>query len=182
VVFPSQRALDEGGNKSLEEERRLAYVGITRARRRAHILFAANRQIYGRWQPALPSRFIDELPQEHVEVVSRPSLYGASPPERGAAAVDKAAAASERYNTPGWNRARHRASQARTHSHSAPIEGEARVIATSDPSKEMFRVGDKVSHSKFGQGLIVEKEGAKLTVDFPGVGKKRVIDAFVKRV
>ena len=69
-VFPSRRSLDEQGAKGLEEERRLAYVGITRARERAYISFAANRQIYGRWTSVLPSRFVDELPAQHVDAVS----------------------------------------------------------------------------------------------------------------
>ena len=66
-VFPSQRALDEGGPASLEEERRLAYVAITRARRRCTILHAANRRIYGQWTSSIPSRFIAELPDEHID-------------------------------------------------------------------------------------------------------------------
>ena len=67
-VFPSQRALDEGGNASLEEERRLAYVGITRARKRATILHAANRRVYGTWSSSIPSRFVSELPGDHTDV------------------------------------------------------------------------------------------------------------------
>ncbi len=66
-VFPSQRALDEGGNAALEEERRLAYVAITRARRRCIILHAANRRIYGQWTSSIPSRFVAELPAEHTD-------------------------------------------------------------------------------------------------------------------
>ena len=66
-VFPSQRALDEGGNASLEEERRLAYVAITRARKRCVILHAANRRIYGQWTSSIPSRFVTELPEPHID-------------------------------------------------------------------------------------------------------------------
>jgi len=73
-VFPSRRSLDESGAKGLEEERRLAYVGITRARERAYISFVANRQIYGRWTSVLPSRFIDELPPSHVDAIFRDRL------------------------------------------------------------------------------------------------------------
>jgi len=74
-VFPHQRALDESGKAGLEEERRLAYVGLTRAKRNIVISFAANRRIHNQWQSAIPSRFIDELPTEHVEVASDPGLY-----------------------------------------------------------------------------------------------------------
>ena len=89
-LFPNQRALDEGGNKALEEERRLAYVGLTRARKRAVVSFAANRRIYANWQSSIPSRFIDELPEAHVEragsaalqrerQVLAPSVFGNGP-------------------------------------------------------------------------------------------------------
>ena len=75
-LFPSQRSMDESGLKGLEEERRLAYVGITRARVLCTISFAANRRVYNQWQSQLPSRFIDELPPTHVEVLTPPGLYG----------------------------------------------------------------------------------------------------------
>ena len=75
-LFPSQRTMDESGLKGLEEERRLAYVGITRARKRSYISSAANRRMYGNWINAIPSRFIDELPEEHIEAVSDSGLYG----------------------------------------------------------------------------------------------------------
>ena len=75
-LFPSQRSMDESGLKGLEEERRLAYVGITRAEEVCTISFAANRRVYGQWQSALPSRFVDELPGEHVDVLTPPGLYG----------------------------------------------------------------------------------------------------------
>ena len=110
-LFPSQRSMDESGVKGLEEERRLAYVGITRAQRLATISFAANRRVYNQWQSQLPSRFIDELPAAHVEVLTPPGLYGGG---FGAAApassplADKAARADV-YNSPGWKRMQARA-------------------------------------------------------------------------
>ena len=70
-VFPSQRALDEGGNASLEEERQLGYVAITRARKRCVILHAANRRIYGQWTSSIPSRFVTELPEPHIAAEPR---------------------------------------------------------------------------------------------------------------
>jgi DNA helicase-2/ATP-dependent DNA helicase PcrA len=82
-VVPSQRSLDENGEKGLEEERRLAYVGLTRAREEARISFAANRQVYGRWTSQLPSRFVDELPLASVEAVSETGYYGGGLREGG---------------------------------------------------------------------------------------------------
>ena len=75
-LFPSQRSMDENGLKGLEEERRLAYVGITRARQRAFISYAANRRVFGNWQSAIPSRFVDELPAAVIEAETDPGLYG----------------------------------------------------------------------------------------------------------
>ena len=75
-LFPNQRALDENGAAGLEEERGLAYVGLTRARRSVEIVFAANRRVHGLWQSAIPSRFVAELPAEHVDTVSEAGLYG----------------------------------------------------------------------------------------------------------
>ncbi|MEC5322522.1 ATP-dependent helicase [Aurantimonas sp. A3-2-R12] len=102
-LFPHQRALDEGGRSGLEEERRLAYVGITRAKRRAKIWFVSNRRIHGLWQSTIPSRFLDELPEAHVEVMeANTSQYGGY----GASRWDGAAAFQENaYQTPGWRRA-----------------------------------------------------------------------------
>ena len=82
-VFPSQRSIDEKGEKGLEEERRLAYVGVTRAKQDARISFAANRLVYGRWTSQLPSRFVDELPIAHVEAESDTGYYGASAGHEG---------------------------------------------------------------------------------------------------
>src|SRR5687768_15948464 len=74
-LFPSQRAMDEGGTKALEEERRLAYVGMTRARRRLTISFAANRRVYNQWQSSVPSRFVEELPSDHIEHLLRQAPF-----------------------------------------------------------------------------------------------------------
>ncbi len=75
-LFPHQRSLDEGGRSGLEEERRLAYVGLTRAKKHLHIWFVSNRRIHGFWQPALPSRFLSELPAEHIELMEMETSYG----------------------------------------------------------------------------------------------------------
>ena len=106
-VFPSQRSMDEKGEKGLEEERRLAYVGITRAREEARISFAANRQVYGRWTSQLPSRFVDELPLANVEAASETGYYGGGPGmnEANAAAGTTTPTFGSGYASPGWRRA-----------------------------------------------------------------------------
>lgn len=179
-IFPSKRSLDEKGNAALEEERRLAYVGVTRAEESCRISFAANRQIYGRWQSAIPSRFIDELPEEHVDVVSEPGLYGnaastlASHSEfEGMKLKDDAY-----YDNPGWRRAR--AASTRPASRAPMIEGRGSTISVSAPGKSKFKKGQRVFHQKFGYGNISSIEGQKLTVDFEHSGSKKVIDTFVE--
>ncbi|WP_407936816.1 3'-5' exonuclease [Jiella pelagia] len=109
-LFPHQRALDEGGRSGLEEERRLAYVGITRAKRRAKIWFVSNRRIHGLWQSTIPSRFLDELPEAHVEVMEANTSYGGYGASGfggyGASRWDGGNAFKESsYKTPGWKRA-----------------------------------------------------------------------------
>jgi len=189
-VFPSKRALDEKGQKALEEERRLAYVGVTRARESARISFAANRQIFGRWQSVLPSRFVDELPPNHVEAVSETGYFaggGGSAAEKFAAygplGLDVGAGFGSGYSSPGWKRAQ--ASGMGASSSAAPIkpkiiEGESRLIGKSGPGDAHFAKGARVFHDKFGYGRVTHVEGAKLTVDFEKSGEKRVIDTFVK--
>ncbi len=100
-LFPHQRALDEGGRSGLEEERRLAYVGITRAKKKAWIWFASNRRIHGSWNSSLPSRFLDELPEPHVEVREGGSNYGGY----GRSRFDQVEPFGSTYATPGWQRA-----------------------------------------------------------------------------
>jgi DNA helicase-2/ATP-dependent DNA helicase PcrA len=178
-VFPSQRSLDEGGSAALEEERRLAYVGITRARESCRISFAANRQLYGRWQSSIPSRFIDELPEKDVEVISQPGLYGAaattfaSHSRFDATPVDEGAY----YDNPGWRRAR-------TASNRKPvdppmIEGRSKTVSVSAPGRSKFSIGQRVFHQKFGYGRVTAADGQKLTVDFEHSGSKKVVDSFL---
>ena len=178
-IFPSQRALDEKGEVALEEERRLAYVGITRAEESCRISFAANRQIYGRWQSAIPSRFVDELPEEAVEVVSQPGLYGAAATNFASHSSFDGAKLKEDayYDNPGWRRAR--AAGARPSPVPPMIESQARTVSVSAPGKSKFTIGARVFHQKFGYGTIVAAEGQKLTVDFEHSGPKKVIDAFL---
>ncbi|NOX94195.1 MAG: UvrD-helicase domain-containing protein [Alphaproteobacteria bacterium] len=178
-IFPSKRSLDENGNAALEEERRLAYVGITRAEQSCRISFAANRQIYGRWQNAIPSRFIDELPEEHVEVISEPGLYGNT---RGHQTrnleLDHVAQHEEAYShTPGRQRTRITSSRP---SHTALIEGRSSTISVKPVGKSKFSKGQRVFHQKFGYGKVTLIDGQKLTVDFEHSGAKKVIDSFVE--
>ena len=200
-LFPHQRALDEGGRSGLEEERRLAYVGITRAKRRCHIWFVSNRRIHGLWQSTMPSRFLDELPQSHVEVAEAESSYGGyGRGGYGQSRFDRADPFANSYSTPGWKRAQQNKSDATRdnwgtrsghaverigYGESGPrgrtIEGELVAKSTSSvPSK--FKLGDRVFHVKFGNGNISAIEGNKLTIDFDRAGQKRVLDGFVERV
>ena len=182
-VFPSQRAIDESGEKGLEEERRLAYVGITRARESARISFAANRQIYGRWQSVIPSRFIDELPAANVDAMSETG-YGAQTGAReGVSRFDAyapGAGFNSAYQSPGWKRAQdNMAARGGVHGKPPQIEGEARLVFKSGAADSHYNRGDRIFHQKFGYGKIRAVEGNKLTVDFDKAGEKRVIDSFV---
>ncbi|MGE0739867.1 MAG: ATP-dependent helicase [Hyphomonadaceae bacterium] len=183
-VFPSQRSIDESGEKGLEEERRLAYVGITRARESARISFAANRQIYGRWQTVLPSRFIDELPAANVDAVSETGYTMQAGGVREAAsrldAYAPGAGFNSAYQSPGWRRAQENMTQRGGLPSKPPtIDGEARLVARSGDADSHYKRGDRIFHQKFGYGRIRMVEGNKLTVDFDKAGEKRVIDSFV---
>jgi DNA helicase-2/ATP-dependent DNA helicase PcrA len=186
-LFPSQRSMDESGVKGLEEERRLAYVGITRAEQICTISFAANRRVYGQWQSSMPSRFIDELPEDHVDVLTPPGLYGggygaagmsanASPAMQeafGSNLHDKAASADV-YNSPGWRRLQSR-SQAR--GISQPTE--ARNMTIDATAVSAFTEGGRVFHQKFGYGEVMGIEGDKLVIEFDKAGSKHVVGRFI---
>jgi len=182
-VFPSQRSMDEKGEKGLEEERRLAYVGITRAREEARISFAANRQVYGRWTSQLPSRFVDELPPANVEASSETGYYGGGPGmQQHGSRWDENPAFGAGYSSPGWRRAQQANYRGSHPGRQQVIEGDGRLVATSDSSAGSdFKRGDRVFHLKFGYGLVRGVEGNKLTVDFEKAGEKKVIDSFVEK-
>ncbi|MNK20287.1 ATP-dependent DNA helicase PcrA [compost metagenome] len=187
-VFPSQRSIDEKGVKGLEEERRLAYVGVTRAKQDARISFAANRLVYGRWTSQLPSRFVDELPLAHVEPQSDTGYYGASTGMKEAKSRwDDAPSFGSGYSSPGWKRAQsftsgQPARSASTPARKAIIEGDGRLIATADPKTGAgWSRGDRVFHQKFGYGAVRAVEGNKLVVAFEKAGEKKVIDSFVEK-
>ncbi len=155
--FPSQRSMDENGIKGLEEERRLAYVGITRAKQKAYISFAANRRMYGNWISAIPSRFVDELPKTHIEVTSDLGLAGSG--------------RSSHWDSSGFSPQPQQRMQQR-------IITDRKVRSETG---EIFTRGDRVFHDKFGYGKIVHIDGHKLDIAFDKAGKKRVIDSFVEK-
>ncbi|MEQ9694380.1 UvrD-helicase domain-containing protein [Shimia sp. SDUM112013] len=176
-LFPSQRSMDESGLKGLEEERRLAYVGITRAEELCTISFAGNRQVYGQWQSQMPSRFIDELPEDHVEVLTPPGLYGGgfgAAARPSASALDDRVASANTYNSPGWKRMQARAGERGL---SQPRESRNSVIDANAISS--FTVGDRVFHQKFGYGTVIHIEGDKLEVAFEKAGTKHVVASYV---
>jgi ATP-dependent DNA helicase UvrD/PcrA len=178
-VFPSKRSMDESGEKALEEERRLAYVGITRARESARISFAANRQIYGRWQSVLPSRFVDELPTETIDAISETG-YTVGHPGPSRFDDEPGGAFRSGYDSPGWKRAQARGGfGAGARARPPTIDGESRLVARSGADDSHFGPGARVFHQKFGYGRVQAVEGNKLTVDFDKAGEKRVIDTFV---
>ncbi|WDR07560.1 UvrD-helicase domain-containing protein [Devosia rhodophyticola] len=181
-LFPHQRSLDESGRAGLEEERRLAYVGITRARKRALISVAQNRRIHGLWQSAIPSRFLDELPADAVEVKDTGSSYGGYGYGGGAASrFNKADPFDSVYETPGWKRAQ---AQQASRKGGGPMTIEGDLVARSvdlGGSSSAYTFGDRVLHLKFGYGTVSGVEGNKLTIDFEKAGRKRVLDSFIKR-
>jgi DNA helicase-2/ATP-dependent DNA helicase PcrA len=182
-LFPSQRSMDENGLAGVEEERRLAYVGLTRAREHLTISFAANRRVYNQWQSSMPSRFIDELDEAHVDVLTPPGLYGggfgaaAAPNIDGiqtASDLQERASKADVYNSPGWKRMQARAGQRST---SQPKEARNMVIdAQAIPS---FGLGDRIFHQKFGYGAVIDIEGDKLSIRFDKTGVKNVVAKFV---
>jgi DNA helicase-2/ATP-dependent DNA helicase PcrA len=174
-VFPSQRALDEGGLAALEEERRLAYVAITRARRRATILHAANRRIYGQWTSSIPSRFLAELPKAHVEeettMTGGESLWRAQWSER----ADPFAHVARPSRGPGWQRA----ARVAYSPEQPPLEVRASAVSLGNKGRDDLSLGQRVFHGKFGYGTIAAIEGNKLEIDFEHGGRKKVLDSFV---
>jgi len=156
-LFPNQRALDENGNKGLEEERRLAYVGLTRARRRAIVSHAAHRRIFANWQSSIPSRFIEEIPEDHVT-------------RSGSAALQR----ETRINAPSVFA--HGPIMARREREMAPWEQPARAARA-----DAVAVGQRVFHQKFGYGIVTAVDDDRLDIEFEKAGQKRVLDRFVDK-
>ncbi|MEQ1613487.1 MAG: 3'-5' exonuclease, partial [Hyphomicrobiaceae bacterium] len=201
-LFPHQRSLDESGLAGLEEERRLAYVGITRAKLTSKISFAQNRRNRGLFSAAVPSRFIDELPEANVEVVEAKSPFGGAYQNFGGnfgggrfgssggssggkgytqSRFDETEPApfKSTYDTPGWQRAQQQWKKEGPKKPPRLIEGE--LIASSTAAQTTFALGERVFHQKFGYGAVTEIDGNKLTVEFEKAGSKRVVDGFVEK-
>ncbi|HEY8442806.1 MAG TPA: UvrD-helicase domain-containing protein [Xanthobacteraceae bacterium] len=204
-LFPHQRALDDQGRAGLEEERRLAHVGLTRARRNVKIYFATNRRMHGVWSSNIPSRFLNELPEAHVEVAESSGGYSGYGPSR----FDEMTHFGSTYGTPGWQRAQrkrqengfadadgpafeedalsgygrsrmaggmHRAWR------SGPLRPERDLVVKSTGTLSDYSVGDRVFHQKFGNGNVIAIDGNKLVVMFDAAGEKRVVDRYVEKV
>ena len=166
--------MDESGVRGLEEERRLAYVGITRAEEVCTISFAGNRRVYGQWQSQMPSRFVDELPEAHVDVLTPPGLYGGGYGAAASSGIESRAAEANVYNSPGWRRL-----QARGGERPMSQPSEARHSVIDLQAISAHSVGERVFHQKFGYGAIIAIEGDKLEIAFEKAGTKKVVARFV---
>jgi DNA helicase-2/ATP-dependent DNA helicase PcrA len=179
-VFPHRRSLEETGNAGLEEERRLAYVGITRARQRCFISHAANRRVFNEWRSGIPSRFVEELPEDAVEVRAESGLYGASA-QPGGAGFHQQSPGSFAYDAP-WlqatQRLKERGYRAGGYSRGKVVDAETREVRTLE-STQTYRKDQRVFHQKFGYGLVARVDGSHLLIDFEKAGQKKVVAAFV---
>lgn len=184
-LFPHQRALDEGGGSALEEERRLAYVAMTRAKQKLYILTALNRRIYGQWQNNLPSRFINELPPANIEICNMAAAYFGAAGNYGGSWTEQHRSSSNWYNRSrqteenvirdsdrfsyvrdeddGWSGSVWRAKQ------------KARNAASATP------VGSRVFHETFGYGKVLKIEGNKLEIWFDQAGHKKLLKDYVRK-
>ena len=167
-VFPNQRSLDEGGVKSLEEERRLAYVGITRAKIKSSIFYAANRKMHNQWLSSIPSRFVNELPEDNIEI--NLSHFSGNKGNFTDIKEDDIFDQSD-YSTPGWERAKIQSLSNKR------IQEEEKIISVDTNSK--FSPGMLVMHKKFGKGKIQTVDGKKLTISFGDNGIRKVMENFV---
>ncbi|MDV7338944.1 UvrD-helicase domain-containing protein [Terasakiella sp. A23] len=171
-TFPNQRALDESGNTALEEERRLGYVGITRARKRSIISYALRRRVFGQYNDMLPSRFIDELPDMHVE-------------KGGETGTPSGDYGGGNYGYSGFSN-----NDAQRFTYRGKRETRAEKLITidaydvkvSDAAEGGFKKGDHVHHGKFGNGVILNVDGNKLDIAFAKGGRKKVMDSFVEKI
>ena len=166
-VFPNQRSLDEGGIESLEEERRLAYVGITRAKIKSSIFYAANRKMHNQWLSSIPSRFINEMPEENIEI----NLSHFSGNQKNYTDIEEDIFDQSDYSTPGWERAKIETSNKN-------LENFEPKIISSPHTK--YSKGSIVIHKKFGQGRVESIDGKKLTINFGESGTRKVMENFVE--
>lgn len=192
-LFPHQKALDEAGESGLEEERRLAYVGLTRAREKAFISFANNRRMYGQWLNALPSRFIDELPQEHIftktssgqpladriqPAWTKSSGFNTFKSKADAFGFDKSSESFEKESDLTYKSRWGREPLNNTFEDKAS----AAVFRASQVVSKSKRLGKRVSHETFGKGTVIREEGDRLEVSFDSGGIKKVMARFLEEV
>ena len=168
-VFPNQRAVDEGGLEALEEERRLAYVGVTRAKKKASIYYAANRRMHNQWISSIPSRFVTELPEENIET-DLSNYAGEKELFKEQEYIDFD---QSEYETPGWERARFE-SKSKTIEH----KNSENYVVNDSP----FELNENVTHKKFGKGIILSIDGKKLTINFGSNGTRKVMENFVEKL
>jgi DNA helicase-2/ATP-dependent DNA helicase PcrA len=174
-LFPNQRALDDKGLAGLEEERRLAYVGLTRARKRAYVSFAANRRVFNQWQAAIPSRFLKELPADRLAESSDAGLYATYSAGHHAGLRDQASGFD--YESLGVaGRSGFGGGRARTRWRDETFDDRRAV----EGDKPDLGIGQRVFHQKFGYGRIVAVDGNKLDIDFEKAGPKKVLDSFIE--
>ncbi len=176
-LFPHQRSLDQSGTAGLEEERRLAYVGLTRARRRAYVFYAANRRLFHQWQSNIPSRFVDELPADHIETRAATGLYGTQParPGWGGVAEEESQWAIPQRMRGGLSGRSFEARQTAPGRYTAEPPSVHGSAGTAD-----LKPGDRVFHQKFGYGRVVAIDFNKLEIAFDKAGVKKVLDSFVQ--
>ncbi len=176
-IFPSQRTLDENGIAGLEEERRLAYVGLTRARRLALVSHAANRRVYGTFQSTLPSRFVDEMPKPNLEIEADSGLFGGA----HAGSASGFGGTYRAFNDMGAAHARSQQGRGTPRpAEGRVIEGRAFEVSPRPRPAAPYARGARVFHQKFGYGTVAAVEDDKLDIDFDVAGRKKVIDGFVK--
>ncbi len=169
-IFPNRRAVEEGGPAALEEERRLAYVGLTRSRKAAMVSFAASRRVFNQWVSSVPSRFVDELPSDKIETIDRSGRFPMPPGLEGAVDPPRRTGRG-----PGYDRFRRVGRRAGDR----PIDARARTLPD---DRAAFAVGARVFHQKFGYGEVIDAEAGKLEIAFEKAGTKKVMESFVERV
>lgn len=169
-LFPSQKSMDENGLRGLEEERRLAYVGITRAREFATITYAANRRRYGDWVSSLPSRFVDELPEDHILTAADKGLYKSG--------------RSHYWDSSGFDSKSELLLSDEKSSQFSRSNGSVSVRADSLPKSSQggLRVGDRIVHATFGEGKVIHTAGSKLDIRFKDGTTKRLMESFVTKI
>ena len=180
-VFPNQRSLDESGAKGLEEERRLAYVGLTRARETVEISFAANRRVYGNWQSSIPSRFVSEIPESEIEQFDEMGLSGDF---FGGIVQSETWGQDDFFGQTHLQRTKDRqplsVKSATPLNTKIALEDRSRNDVTVDET--FFAPGDRVFHQKIGMGTVKRSDGDKLEIDFDKAGEKKVISRFVRQL